>query len=187
MSEHPSLVSPWAKDFEQMYAESYERFRAIFKRDPLPDDVKQQLLDDGLCHAWDKLWQFEGRNQAQLFTWVWSVILSLRLEYFRKHRVTLVTIGASHDLPEQFDRTLTNPQEDRLTDQQHRECFLRIYAEFSRCHPDLAEPLHWAVYEDMTQAEVAMKLGLPLSTVKSRIVKAYKLLKDMMLKECNDC
>ncbi|GGL15532.1 hypothetical protein GCM10014719_16960 [Planomonospora parontospora subsp. antibiotica] len=51
---------------------------------------------------------------------------------------------------------------------------LQVRRALALLHPDERGVLRMAYYGDMTQAEIALELGLPLGTVKSRTARALR-------------
>jgi RNA polymerase sigma-70 factor (ECF subfamily) len=151
--------------------EVYERYgRACFGflLGALPDrgaaeDVQQQVF----LEVWQRAPSYDP-DRGGLLTWIMVIARSRAIDHLRR-RVPEPTETA----PE----TRINEAVDELAELAER---WRIAGLLDRLHPEEAMVLRMRFYDELTQAEIADRTGLPLGTVKMRMVNALDRLRDLM-------
>lgn len=111
-----------------------------------------------------------GTNlKAWLFTILRNLHLNRRRDLGARPRVVaLEELGTEHP----WDRSMASAEQAALA-RSHVADVARV---FRGMPPQLAVPLHLAAIEDMSYAEVATILDIPVGTVMSRIYRARRLL-----------
>ena len=126
------------------------------------DDLVQSTLERALTH-WH---QFDQRRD--IVVWLLSIAHNAFLDQRRRdHRVTLVE-------PEQLESYQDRTQSDPGTDVGLR---LDLLAALATLSPEQREPLLLVSVEQLSYAECAEALGIPIGTVMSRVSRARAALR----------
>lgn len=131
------------------------------------EDVQQQV--------WLEVWQRAGQYdpaRAGPLTWVMLIARSRAIDQLRRR------IPEPHDPTESpaLD-TPVEPVVDALVEQWHMAHLLR------QLPHEEAELLRRRFYEGLSQTEIASATGVPLGTVKMRMVSGLRRLREMMERE----
>ena len=142
------------------------RYARSLAQDPgTADDLVQTALERALSH-WH---QFDQRRD--MLVWLLSIAHNAFLDMRRRERrVTLVE-------PEQLDALQDRLQSDPGTDVGLRIDLLAALAALS---PEQREPLLLVSVEQLSYAECAEALGIPIGTVMSRISRARTALRETL-------
>ena len=131
---------------------------------PSAEDVQQQLY----LEVWQRAPQYDPAR-GSLFTWIMLIARSRAIDQLRKR------------IPEPHDPTsspaLDEPIEsavDALVEHWHMAQLLR------RLPREEAELLRQRFYDDLNQREISSATGIPLGTVKMRMVSGLRRLREMM-------
>jgi RNA polymerase sigma-70 factor, ECF subfamily len=139
-----------------------------FLRDrPAAEDVQQQVF----LEVWNKADRFDG-SRGSLLSWVMTIARSRAIDFARRR------------VPEPRDpgRTAELAGPDPGGDREMEEVvetwhFAQI---LSGIPSDEAELLRFRFQDELSQAEISARTGIPLGTVKSRMVSGLERLRVMM-------
>ena len=135
--------------------------RALAGDRPAADDLVQDTLE----RAWSKLHLY--RRGTDLRAWLFTVMHNV---YVNQRRAARVNVPLDEDMPE-----LAQPVREVDT------LVLRdLDAAIRRLPPDQREVLLLVALEDMSYAEAAETLGIPIGTVMSRLARAREKLRAML-------
>jgi RNA polymerase sigma-70 factor (ECF subfamily) len=139
-----------------LYAEDVKHFILSKVKD---DSVTYDLLQDTFIKVHTK--KDTLIDEAKLKAWVFSVARYTVLDYFRKNKIKVIKTDTDFVFIE--------------TDNQHTEhdCLHGIIKSLPKKYRD---PLFLADIKGLKQMDVSKQLNLPLSTAKSRIQRARKLI-----------
>lgn len=166
------LAQRLAAGEEAALADAYARYgRATFGfllktlRDrPAAEDVQQQVF----LELWQRARQFDPAR-GSLFTWLMTIARSRAIDQLRRR------VPVPHDPTD--SPALESPVEpvvDELVEHWHMAELLR------RLPHDEAELLRRRFYDGLSQSEIASETGVPLGTVKMRMVSGLRRLRTMM-------
>ena len=128
-------------------------------------DAADDLVQDTLERAWSKLHLY--RRGTDLRAWLFTVMHNV---YVNQRRAARVNVPLDEDMPE-----LAQPVREVDT------LVLRdLDAAIRRLPPDQREVLLLVALEDMSYAEAADTLGIPIGTVMSRLARAREKLRAML-------
>ncbi|MGD0247959.1 MAG: sigma-70 family RNA polymerase sigma factor [Candidatus Limnocylindrales bacterium] len=139
------------------------RLAAVILRDPIE---AQDVVHDAVLLAWRKFGSL--RDRSRFDSWFGRIVLNLcrdRLRARRRGQVREVALGARLELQ----------RRDELGLVAHREA---IAAVFPRLDPNLQVVVALRFYRDLELEGIAALLGIPLGTVKSRLHKGLRRLRD---------
>lgn len=165
------LVARLARGDDQAMSEVYDRYAGAtfgFLLKTLGDrlaaeDVQQQVFLD----VWRSAASFDP-DRAGLFTWIMTIARNRAIDH-RRRRIPV----PSGDLRERVPGT-----EDGALEQLAERW--RIAGLLGRLHTEEREVLRLRFYEDLSQREIAGQLGMPLGTVKMRMVDGLARLRELI-------
>jgi RNA polymerase sigma-70 factor (ECF subfamily) len=134
------------------------------------EDVQQQVF----LEVWQRGPTYDPARAA-LFTWIMTIARSRAIDSLRR-RVPEPEDPTSHAATSKADAAAEEAPE-RLADRWHVAQLLR------RIPAEEADLLRMRFYREMSQTEIAAETGLPLGTVKMRMIKAFERLREMMERE----
>lgn len=136
----------------------------------------EEVLQEIFFELWRRAPQYD-RERASVTTWVLTVARSRALDARRARARRPAGQKAGGD-PDDAARAAPAPDSDRPDLQtvasERREA---VRAALARLSGEQREALELAYFEGLSHSEIADRLGLPLGTVKSRILAAMKVLR----------
>jgi len=129
-------------------------------------DDADDLVQDTLERAWSRasLW----RSVADMRAWLFAIMHNVHVDALRRGR--LATVAMDEDTPEGAARPT---QDDRLA-------VADLQSALARLVPEQREVLLLVALEDMTYADIAQTLGIPLGTVMSRLSRGRERLRSLL-------
>ncbi len=122
------------------------------------------LLQDVMVNIWTKAGLYDPAR-GNVLGWTFTILRNLRIDRLRKLRPHLTT-----ELLEWDDISDEDNAEDISIKKSEAAALARSMAELG---PEQREIIDLVFREELTQAEIAGRLKLPLGTVKSRMRLAY--------------
>ncbi|MEG0472147.1 MAG: RNA polymerase sigma factor [Solibacillus sp.] len=119
------------------------------------------IIQDSIQKAWLSLHKLE--KQAQIKSWFYQIIVRTAIDFLRKMKRIQVT-------DDEKMLYLSPPQQDTYED-------VDLENAMDHLPVPLREVIILRYFEDLKLEDVAVILNIPLSTAKSRLYKALKLLK----------
>ena len=179
------LVLQIAKQDEASYLELFNlcgsRLKAYAVKCGADSASAEDLVQDCMLSVWNKAPQFNPKA-ASAMTWMYTIIRNRRIDLLRKEKPNLIKsydLWPDSDL-EEASHDLTSTQLDEDVDSDLNSKLVRILIESL---PDEQRQIVYKVYfEGKSHSEIALDLGLPLGTIKSRLRLAMKKL-DNLAKE----
>lgn len=130
------------------------------------EDVCQQVFTE----VWTR-----GRTydiaRASLLTWIMTIARSRAIDELRRRRPVP---HAPEDAALLADATAVPPETDALLERWEMAHLL------GHLDPGDADLLRLRFYEELTQTEIAARTGLPLGTVKTRMVRGLDRMRDLL-------
>jgi len=146
------------------------RFALSLARDR---EAAEDLAQETLVRALASQWRFQpGTN---LKAWLFRILRNVHLNMLRTAQThpALVSIEELLVEPAARDEQSQNPVEAAVIERAHLERIAQVY----RTLPSVfAIPLYLTAVEELSYAEVASILDVPLGTVMSRVYRARRLL-----------
>ena len=132
----------------------------------MAEDVHQQVF----LEVWQRAPDYDP-ERASVMTWIMTIARSRAVDELRRRRPEPRNPTDGFDVVEDLD---PEQSPDALVER------WRIAHLLSRLRPEEAELLRMRFYEGFSQAEIAQRTGIPLGTVKMRMVGALRRLRDML-------
>ena len=175
-AEHDRLIQAVARDrdreaFAALFDHFAPRLKAYLMRAGAAPAAADDFAQDAMLTVWRKAELFDPAR-ARAATWIFTIARNRRIDALRRDARPLpapVISLASSAEPERPVELLEARQDEG-----------RVRAALRRLKPDQIEVIQMAFFQDLTHAEVAQSLALPLGTVKSRIRNAMIKLRDLL-------
>ncbi len=154
--------------FEQVYREHSGRVIGAVRSVLGPDGEMEDVLQNAFIEINRALPGFRG--QSKLSTWVYRIAVNVALQHIRKkQRRRWLSLGLAEDSSYALRPHYDN--EERL---ESRQALRRVYQIVNKLNEK--KRTAWVLYEmeGMSPAEISEVLGLPLNTVRSRILSARR-------------
>jgi RNA polymerase sigma-70 factor (ECF subfamily) len=144
------------------------RFAWSLTRDP---EAAEDLAQETIARALAALWRFQpGTN---LKAWLFRILRNCHLNAARAAGTRPVLVSIEQLVGEPASHESSDPVEERVIERAD----LRRVAEVYRTLPEaFAVPLYLSAVEELSYAEVAAILDIPLGTVMSRVYRGRRLL-----------
>lgn len=136
------------------------RIKAYLMRAGADAAAAEELMQEAMIAVWRKAGRFEP-GKASPSTWIFTIARNLRIDAFRRDRRRHL----DPDDPE-LAPVSAEPADAILSRDQDAEQARLV---LSQLPADQQTVLRMAYYDDLSQSEIALQLGLPLGTVKSRM------------------
>ncbi len=153
-----------------VFEERYGRVLTGFLRDSLPDpgtaeEVRQQVLTE----VWRRGADYDPAR-ASVLTWALMIARSRAADEHRRRRPTPID-------PTTVEDSVEDPELDGLLDR------WRVAALLERIPSGEAGVLRMRFYEGLSQSEIAARTGVPLGTVKTRMIRGLARLRELIGEE----
>ena len=153
----------------------FGRLLSGFLRDALPDPASaEDVLQQVLLEIWRRGPEYDP-DRAGLVTWMMTIARSRAIDERRRRR------------PEPVDPAVVveragagGGEVDRLLER------WRLAGLLDRIPAEEAIALRLRFYEELAQPEIAERMGIPLGTVKTRMVRGLTRLRGLILEEEDD-
>lgn len=118
------------------------------------------------------------RDESRFKAWMFHIARNARADYYRKHGA-----GTAHveDVVELMESRFSPPGEDL----EHEQQALLLECALLKLAPDKREVLMLSRYQDMKYEQIAELLGCEVSTIKVRVFRAIKELRDIYFRLSN--
>ena len=159
------------KEAYELYSRPVFSFLLRFTGDrPAAEDIQQQVF----MEAWQKADRFDP-DRGSMLSWLMTIARSRAIDQARRR------VPEPHDPTAAADLAGAGPSgndgHDGIDEVIENWQFMQI---LGRLPSDEAELLRFRFQGELSQAEIADRTGIPLGTVKSRMVSALTRLKGMM-------
>jgi RNA polymerase sigma-70 factor (ECF subfamily) len=158
----------------------YRIARAVMRSDSEAEDIVQEAY----VRAFSNLAEFRG--DASLATWLSRIVLNEALGRIRRHRPTADLTALENQPPsrgEIIPFPLASPQLDPERTMAQRQIQVLLEQAIDKLPDDFRIVLVARVIEEMSIEETAALFGLRTATVKTRLHRARKLLRDALEKQ----
>lgn len=166
-----SVVSRLTRGDEGALEESYRLYgpmvRAYLRRFVAVDEV-----DDLLQIVFLEVWRSRDRvdTSRPFEAWLFGIARKRAIDQLRRRRHEVVSVDAI--------RELSGEDGDRIVDRMAWAAEVR--SALTQLSVDQQEVIGMSYFEDLTQAQIAAALGIPLGTVKARMARGMRRLAGLL-------
>jgi RNA polymerase sigma-70 factor (ECF subfamily) len=147
------------------------KVKGLLMRRGLDSASAEDVMQDVMLNVWTKAGLFDS-SRGSLQGWVFTIARNAMIDRVRKQKPNI-----SIDMIEWDPADESEGSEQRML-REERAAILQVA--MKAIPTDQQAVLQLAYREELTQTEIAAKLGLPLGTVKSRMRLAYAHLRGSM-------
>lgn len=151
--------------FAQLFEHFGPRLKGFMMRKGANAELAEDLVQDAMIAVWNKAGMFSP-GKGSVTTWIYTIARNLRIDRLRREGSRYFTdiddYEEASDDPASDDIVIGRQQDAAVTEA------LQVLPD------DQRQVIVMAFMDDMTQAEIADKLDVPLGTVKSRMRLAYR-------------
>jgi RNA polymerase sigma-70 factor, ECF subfamily len=167
------LVQRVAKNLDrEAFAELFDvvapRLKSFMIRKGALPDVAEDVVQETMINVWTKAGFYDSAKGSAL-AWIFTIARNLRIDRIRRETSRPISELGDFDAPSD-DR---GSEEIVLQKDEART----VTRALSKIPPEQMEILVLSFIDDVTQAEIARRLNLPIGTVKSRMRRAYSTLR----------
>ena len=167
------LVQRVAKNLDrEAFAELFDivapRLKSFMIRKGALPDVAEDVVQETMINVWTKAGFYDPAKGSAL-AWIFTIARNLRIDRIRRETSRPISELGDFDAPSD-DR---GSEEIVLQKDEART----VTRALSKIPPEQMEILVLSFIDDVTQAEIARRLKLPIGTVKSRMRRAYSALR----------
>jgi len=153
--------------FTELFAYFGPRLKGYMMGRGMNAEAAEDLAQETMIRVWNKAAMYSSAK-GQVSTWIFTIARNLHIDSVRRDKIVSFT-----DLAD-FDQADEDPVSDEnLIATEETELVAHAIAKLPGEQKEIIE---MAFMKDMTQTEIAGKIGLPLGTVKSRMRLAYQKL-----------
>jgi RNA polymerase sigma-70 factor (ECF subfamily) len=156
--------------FQSLYARHNVRLFRFLLRRTGNKAAAEDLVHDVFLDVWKSAARFEGRSQVT--TWLLAMAHNKSVDSLRRRGAEPLDENAMNAL-EDFDPTPEQQSASKSEGELIRQCMTRLT-------PEHREIIDLVYYQEQSVAEIAVILGIPESTVKTRMFYARKHLKTLL-------
>jgi RNA polymerase sigma-70 factor (ECF subfamily) len=146
--------------FTRLFDDFAPRIKGMFRRVGTNDATAEELAQEAMLTVWRKATLYDPAK-ASAATWIFCIARNLRIDAIRREKRPE---WDPRDPMLQPDAPPSAEVRIEATQQQ-----ARLHAAMSTLPPDQAKVIRLAFFEGKAHSEIAVALGLPLGTVKSRV------------------
>jgi RNA polymerase sigma-70 factor (ECF subfamily) len=151
--------------FRELYETFGPRVKAYMMRKGADAGTAEDLAQETLLTVWRKAALYAD-DKGSMTTWVFAIARNLRIDRLRRE-------VPWQELPEtRLAEASADASPDEALAEKERQA--RVRAALAGLPDDQRQVVALAYLEGLTQSEIAVHLGLPLGTVKSRMRIAYQ-------------
>lgn len=147
------------------------KVKAVLMRRGLDGSAAEDVMQDVMISVWTKAGLYDP-SRGSLQGWVFTIARNALIDRVRRRKPDI-----SIDMIEWDPADETEDSEERML---REERATMLQSAMKAVPADQLAVLQLAYQEELTQTEIAARLGLPLGTVKSRMRLAYAHLRGAM-------
>ena len=156
--------------FADLFSHFAPRVKSYLLRLGAASETAEELAQETLLCVWRKAASFDP-DRAAASTWIFTIARNLRIDGLRRERRPLTPDDPvdAPPAPPSADAAIVALQDET-----------RVKAAIAALPGEQAQVIHLSFFSDKPHAEIAVELGLPLGTVKSRLRLAMGRLRALL-------
>lgn len=184
-TEDRELVLRCLKNDQDAYRLLLEKYRrpvfGIVRRMVRNEEDAVELSQEAFVRAFKNLHQFDVTRKFS--SWLFRIANNLCIDHYRKRRLDTVPMVRSSDGENEETWELPDPSATPDEEFSDLERSRRLVAAIESLPPGYRVVLVMRHQQELAYDEIAQALNLPLGTVKARIHRAHKMLKDKLVRQ----
>lgn len=160
--------------FTKLYEKYYHLIRVVIFNIVKNDDVTDDLLTVTFTKAFKKLESWV--NHISFEMWLKTIAINTSIDYIRKMRKEMLNSYVDdEECSIQLESTTDSPEHEMIVQEDYTKCLEGI----SRLRYRYRQLLTLRFFENLSYKEIAEKLAMPESSVKSDLYKAKQKLREI--------
>ena len=140
------------------------------------EDDAEDITIKTFAKAFDKLNTFN--NKYVFKTWLITISKNIYIDHLRKQKNATISIHKNNNTV--FDIKDSTPSaEDKIITEQN---LAKLLAYIKKLKPHYQEIIHLRFFQEMSYKEIALELNEPMNNVKVKLLRAKKLLAEIIKK-----
>ncbi len=141
------------------------------------ETTAEDVTIETFSKAFDKIHTYN--NDYQFNTWLISIAKNVHIDLLRKNKSSfIVEMTSNNDLKTQNIADTTPSAEDDLITEQNLSRLLKMIKELK---PHYQEVIQLRYFQEMSYQEIALAINEPLPNVKVKLLRAKKILAEIIL------
>lgn len=181
------LIQKISKYDSRALEELYDRYSpllyTIIKKIAPDEETANNTLVEVFATIWKRASDYDF-SRSSVYTWIINLARNKAIYELRKSRAM---IKGADNYNDEFEDFYIIPQLDKKIDNLDLETAMNIKAKMETALAKLSDTqkyvIHLAYYEGFTLDEISDKLGIPVETVRGKIMAAMHTLKDNLIAE----
>jgi RNA polymerase sigma-70 factor, ECF subfamily len=170
-----------SKALEALYNRYSPILYTLIKKIVKDEDIAQDVLSDVFVIIWRKIDLFDF-NSNNVYTWIISITRNKAIDTIRRAR----NLSEMEPYSDEYENNYIIPKLSNTIDPVDLDTAMNIKEEVESALDKLTDAqkfvIYLAYYEGLTQQEIAERLKIPVSTVRSKIKIALVNLKNNLVK-----
>ena len=154
--------------FRELFDHYAPRIKAFMMRNGVDAGTAEELAQETLLSVWRKAALYSA-DKGSAATWIYTIARNLRIDRLRRE-VPWQELPRGHE-----EQPSSDPAPDQLLLDGEEQA--RVRAALSQLPPDQLEVVQLSFIEGLSHSEIAVRLAVPVGTVKSRMRLAYQKLR----------
>jgi RNA polymerase sigma-70 factor, ECF subfamily len=157
--------------FAQLFDAYAPRVKNFMMRKGANPDQAEDLVQETMIAVWNKAALY-APDRGGVSTWIFTIARNLRIDRLRREKSSMFTDLDNYDAESgdtAADDAIGRVQEDA-----------QVAKALAQIPPEQRELLILSYVDDLPQSEIAMRLQIPLGTVKSRMRLAYNRMRKLL-------
>lgn len=138
------------------------------------DDEAEDITIRSFAKAFDRIQTFDENFQFK--TWLFTIANNLYIDQLRKKKTETVSINKSHNEIHRIIDEDPSPA-DQLIQEQN---LAQLKAYIAQLKPHYQEVINLRYFQEMSYKEMAEKLDEPMNNIKVKLLRAKKLLAEII-------
>lgn len=157
--------------FAALFAYYAPRLKSFMLRRSADPEAAEELVQETMLAVWNRAGQYSP-GKGSVTAWIYTIARNLRIDRLRRQPAQTF-----YDI-EDYDEPSAEPNsEDKLIQVQRDAQIADAVEDLPK---EQLEVISLSYLDDLTQAEIAERLEVPLGTVKSRMRLAYEKLRERL-------
>ncbi|MEZ7966675.1 MAG: RNA polymerase sigma factor [Flavobacteriales bacterium] len=158
---------------ERLYRLFYGRMLPVCMRYAKDSELAKDLLQDAFIKVFSKIKSYDGVGSLE--GWIRRIVVNNAIDEFRKKKNDFFLMESIENFSE------TEEEED--DDKEVKLKASQVIEALQELTPAYRAVFNMFVFEEMTHAEIAEKVGISVGTSKSNLSKAKRNLKNILLRD----
>lgn len=158
---------------ERLYRLFYGRMLPVCMRYAKDSDLAKDLLQDAFIKVFNKIKTYDGAGSLE--GWIRRIVVNNAIDEFRKKKNDFI-------LMESIDQ-VSDVEEEEDEEEEIQFKASQVIEALQELTPAYRAIFNMYVFEEMTHAEIAEKIGISVGTSKSNLFKAKRNLKNVLLRD----